>query len=1036
MVMEVNDADQAKPVMQKIAAILDEARTSYATHNRKHKDLSLLRSKSSSHSLFFYAFSKTLTPLFHFHRRLPSSERLVCFVSSFSAAVTSDDFLDRFLNFLLVAAYAANKTARFRACQIVSEIILRLPDDAEVSNDLWDEVIECMKVRVQDKIPVVRTFAIRALSRFVNDSVNSDILDLFLEMLPLEQNADVRKMIVLSLPPSSATSQVIVDCTLDVSESVRKASYCVLANKFPLQSLSIKLRTVILQRGLADRSVAVSKECFKLLKDKWLIKCCNGDPLELLKYLDVETYESVSESVMETLLKAGLVKLQSGSSMQQYISSNGDRTDGDSVQYPPSIQLMEAEAALYWRTVCKHLQSEAHAKGSDAAATTGTEAEVYAAEASDKNDLLEKILPATVDEYIELVRAHVNAGSNHRFVCRQLLLLGAMFDFSDATNRKAASAFLHELMCKPPDHEVDNDGNMVVLGDGLSFGGDNDWADAIASLAKKVHAASGEFEEVVLAIIVELAQPCRERTAGYVQWIHSLSLTGFLLKNAKSLRFLEGKAIEPDELVQSLLLPGAKQSHLDVQRIAIRCLGLFGLLERKPSAEILKQLRTSYIKAPHLISIEACKALIDLVMWHGPQEVDKVLKRNIPCQINSEKKNFCPVNFSDTETDLDIDTLDILYAGFENDDWARPLTGNEDECVYAVLGEGFAKILLLSDNYPSIPASLHPVLLSKLIYSYFSDVSEHLHRLKQCLSVFFEIYPCLSASHKRCISKAFIPLMRTMWPGIFGNFVGSKFMVSQMRKRAVQASRFMLQMMQIPLYVKETQPECESTSKEHPQVIDKCVEIPFECGEEGLALRIAIEVASFQSRKTAAEKSYFLALCRVLVLLHFRLSEQGPIKFMRRLLGRLVECVSSEKDIVKELKRMAEHLTTICRQPDQELLHDEVNLILGKLELKFNLDLDDSVVMPQTPAAQPTRSTRSRRRVRVEEDSSSDEASPSVVSMSHHTVTSRSQRASKTAAINKMSSACRPQKIDEIEDQEEEEEEEEEDSDVTSDESD
>jgi len=45
----------------------------------------------------------------------------------------------------------------------------------------------------------------------------------------------------------------------------------------------------------------------------------------------------------------------------------------------------------------------------------GTEAEVYAAEASDKNDLLEKILPATVGEYIELVRAHTNAGK-YKFI--------------------------------------------------------------------------------------------------------------------------------------------------------------------------------------------------------------------------------------------------------------------------------------------------------------------------------------------------------------------------------------------------------------------------------------------------------------------------------------------------------------------------------------------------------------------------------------------------------------------------------------------
>ncbi|KAK7305684.1 hypothetical protein VNO77_43593 [Canavalia gladiata] len=1031
--MEESNADQAKRLMQRIAAILDEARTSYATHNRKLKELVLLRSKSPSPLHFFSAFSKTLIPLFDFQRRLASADRVVSFVSAFAATrnpadvSAADEFLEHFLKFLLVATAATNKTARFRACQIVSEIILRLPDDAEVSNDLWDEVIECMKVRVRDKIPVVRTFAVRALSRFVNDSVNSDVLDLFLEMLPLEQNADVRKMIVLSLPPSSATSQVIIDCTLDVSESVRRAAYCVLANKFPLQSLSIKLRTVILRRGLADRSVAVSKECFKLLKDEWLIKCCNGDPLELLKYLDVETYEPVSESVMEALLKGGLVKLHNGASIQQYISSHIDRTEGDLVHCPPSIQLMEAETALYWRTVCKHLQSEAHAKGSDAAATMGPEAEVYAAEASDKNDLLEKILPATVDEYIELVRAHINAGSNHRFACRQLLLLGAMFDFSDATNRKSAGAFLHELMCKLPEQEDDNEGNIVVLGDGLSFGGDNDWAEAVASFARKVYAAPGEFEEVVLAIIEELAQPCRERTADYVQWMHSLSLTGLLLKNAKSLRFLQGKAIEPDELLQSLLLPGAKQSHLDVQRIAVRCLGLFGLLERKPSAELLKLLRISYIKGPHSISIEACKALVDLVMWHGPQEVDKVLKHNVPYQINCEKKTFSPVDFSDSEGDLEVETLDILYGGFENDDWASPLTGNEDECVYAVLGEGFAKILLLSDNFPTIPTPLHSVLLSKLIYLYFSGVSEHMHRLKQCLSVFFELYPCLSVNHKRCISNAFIPVMRSMWPGIFGNSAGSSFMVSQMRKRAVQASRFMLQMVQIPLCVKETQPECKNSSTEHPEVIDSCPEIPFECGEEGLTLRIAVEVASFQSKKTAAEKSYVSALCRILVLLHFRLSEQGPIKFMRRLLCHVIECVSSEKDLVKELKRMAEHLTAFDRQPDQELLQNEINVILGKLEVDCNLDLYGSVVMPQTPAAHSTRPTRSRRRVRIEEDSS-DEASPTVVPTTHHTVKSRSQRASKTAAMNKMSSARRSLKIDEIEDEEE-------DSDMTSDDS-
>ncbi|BAT97611.1 hypothetical protein VIGAN_09111300 [Vigna angularis var. angularis] len=116
--------------------------------------MSLLRAKSSS-SVFFSAFSRTLTPLIDFQRRLASVERVVSFVYALAASA-SDEFLDCFLKFLLAATTTSNKTARFRACQIVFEIILRLPDDyAEVSNEIWDEVIEWMMVRVRDKIPVV-----------------------------------------------------------------------------------------------------------------------------------------------------------------------------------------------------------------------------------------------------------------------------------------------------------------------------------------------------------------------------------------------------------------------------------------------------------------------------------------------------------------------------------------------------------------------------------------------------------------------------------------------------------------------------------------------------------------------------------------------------------------------------------------------------------------------------------------------------------------------------------------------------------------
>ncbi|CBI38660.3 hypothetical protein VitviT2T_024458 [Vitis vinifera] len=1001
----VVDMEAEKALMQKIARVLDESGASNAAHIRKLKDLSTLRSASSS-SLFFSAFSKTLIPLFAFPRRTSSAERTVRFIATFASKCDSTTaFLEEFFRFLVNAATAANKTARFRACQMISEIIMRLPDDAEVSNELWDEVIECMRLRVGDKVPLVRALAVRALARFATDSENSDILDLFLEALPLEHNAEVRKMIVLSLPPSNATSVAILDHTLDVSEVVRKAAYYVLANKFPLQSLSIKVRTIILQRGLADRSAAVTKECLKLLKDEWLVKCCNGDPIELLKYLDVETYELVGESVMEVLLKAGAVQLQDDQSIQQFIVATSNEIEGESGHCIPRIRLMEAEVALYWKTVCRNLQMKAQERGSDAAATMGAEAAVYAAEASDNNDLLERVLPAMVSDYVELVKAHLDAGSNYCFASRQLLLLGAMLDFSDATNRKVASGFVQELLRKPIEYEVDEDGNKVVMGDGVNLGGDREWADAVSGLARKVHAAAGEFEEVLLGVVEELAQPCRERTADFLHWMHCLSVTGLLLENAKSFRWMQGKSIEPDELLQSLLLPGAKHVHLAVQRVATRCLGLFGLLERKPSVELVKQLRFCFIKGSSSISIVACKALIDIGMWHGPQEVDRAMGLELSSLLHENKMTFSPVNLCDMNEDWNVELLDLLYAGLNVNDWIKSVDMDENESVQAILGEGFAKILLLSENYPCIPASLHPLFLSKLIILYFSNETKELQRLKQCLSVFFEHYPSLSADHKKCISKSFMPVMRSMWPGINTRAGGSPFMVSNVRKLAVQASRFMLQMMQAPLYAKETEKQNENQNNELPEVLDGFSEpsLDFECGEEGLAIRIAAEVVSFHAKKTPAQKSYVSALCRVLVLLHFRLSEQGAIKLMRRLLNRVAESAFAEREVVKELKRMAERLKAIDREPDQELSQEQANCILGRLELDLNFDVDDSMEIQPTPVSRSSRPARTRQGVRNQESSSEEELSPtSFVPQVTGTINTRSQRASKIAALTKM----------------------------------
>lgn len=86
-----------------------------------------------------------------------------------------------------------------------------------------------------------------------------------------------------------------------------------------------------------------------------------------------------------------------------------------------------------------------------------------------------------------------------------------------------------------------------------------------------------------------------------------------------------------------------------------------------------------------------------------------------------------------------------------------------------------------------------------------------------------------------------MPVMRSLWPGLNGNAAGSNVTVSNMRKNAVQASRFMLQMIQAPLLAKDT--TGTDNKNENPDtVIDPSLD--FESGEEGLAVQIAVEVCS------------------------------------------------------------------------------------------------------------------------------------------------------------------------------------------------
>ena len=120
-------------IAREVARVLDECRASHAVHPRKLRELAALRSSSGGGGgggrLFLEAFCDALTPLFALARRSAGSDRVARFVAAFASASASSSadgggngFLEEFLRFLVTASKAAHRPARFRACQIISEV--------------------------------------------------------------------------------------------------------------------------------------------------------------------------------------------------------------------------------------------------------------------------------------------------------------------------------------------------------------------------------------------------------------------------------------------------------------------------------------------------------------------------------------------------------------------------------------------------------------------------------------------------------------------------------------------------------------------------------------------------------------------------------------------------------------------------------------------------------------------------------------------------------------------------------------------------
>ncbi|GFR80137.1 condensin complex subunit 3 [Elysia marginata] len=327
--------------------------------------------------------------------------------------------LSSLFNFLLDVNSAKERAIRFRVCQLVTHLLRDLGEGAQIDDELYDRIYRCMVQRLRDKCAQVRVHAVLALTRLQDPTETCPIIKAYMILMTKDPNMEVRRIVLTCIAPSTVSLPAILERTRDVKEAVRRSAYSVIAEKVPLRALTIQQRVDIIQSGLGDRSETVKTTCASKLLQSWL-RACQGNALELLERLDVQSSVKVCHKALHQLFKtSGILDLV----------GNFDLID--SKQLIPEEKL-SCESSFYWKSVVEYIQSQGH----------------------EYEEQLDSVRPNCIEfctyvkKFSEQLRdcTDMEKSLDLEFIMEQLLQLLAMMDFTDNASRKATEKLLHNLL--------------------------------------------------------------------------------------------------------------------------------------------------------------------------------------------------------------------------------------------------------------------------------------------------------------------------------------------------------------------------------------------------------------------------------------------------------------------------------------------------------------------------------------------------------------------------------------------------------------
>jgi len=253
----------------KIVHVFEEAQRSESTHrNEAKKLLHLINTTETTDCLVKKIITNCYDKILICSKQEKVVDRIMKFFCKF-VAVTNDQHLFDFMNYLITRTSCSDKVVRYRACQSICMIISAMGENAEIDDALWDMISTCLVVRLRDKHPAVRLWALKGLKEFQDPSNSSDVITQeFIRLMESDTSKEVRVAAIQTIVLTTSSLFSVLHRLRDIKQDVRLACIQRLSEIEAVQLQKVQL-SLFVKYGLGDRDETVRAAAMSLVV-KWM----------------------------------------------------------------------------------------------------------------------------------------------------------------------------------------------------------------------------------------------------------------------------------------------------------------------------------------------------------------------------------------------------------------------------------------------------------------------------------------------------------------------------------------------------------------------------------------------------------------------------------------------------------------------------------------------------------------------------------------------------------------------------------------------